>query len=187
MIVSLIAAVAKNGVIGRDNGLPWRLADDMRHFVNTTRGHTVITGRKNYEAMGRALPKRRNIVVSRSTDFAALDAECAQTIEQALEMAEREGDSEVFVIGGGQIYALALPYAHRFYRTILDVPVDGDVFFPEFDETDFDRTLLFRHEADERNECGFSVELLNRTKPPRAFTTEAAGSRPKSGSADPLS
>jgi dihydrofolate reductase len=181
MIVSLIAAVAKNGVIGRDNGLPWRLYDDMRHFVSTTRGHTVITGRKNYDAMGRALPKRRNIVVSRSTDFRATDAECAPTLEQALDMAERAGDSEVFVIGGGQIYALALPYAQRFYRTVLDVPVPGDVFFPEFDETEYERTTLFRHEADERNECGFSVELLSRKTPPASFTTEARRSRPESG------
>jgi dihydrofolate reductase len=169
MLVSLIAAVAKNGVIGRDNTLPWRLDDDMRHFVNTTRGHTVITGRKNYEAMGRALPKRRNIVVSHSLDLELTDAEPAASVEEALILAEAGAEAEAFVIGGGQIYALALPYAHRYYRTRLDVDVPGDVHFPAFDEAEFAHELLFRQEADARNECGFDVELLTRKKLPKDY------------------
>jgi len=169
MLVSLIAAVAKNGVIGRDNALPWRLADDMRHFVTTTRGHVVVTGRKNYEAMGRALPKRRNLVVSRSEAFVVSDAERVSSLEQALIMAEDGGESEVFVIGGGQIYSAALPYAHRFYRTQLDAEVEGDVFFPVVDEAEFSIELMFRQEADLRNECGFTVELLSRKFPPKPY------------------
>jgi dihydrofolate reductase len=180
VIVSLIAAVAKNGVIGRNNDLPWRLADDMRHFVNTTRGHAVITGRKNYDAMGRALPKRRNIVLSRSSDFQPKDAELVGSIGEALILAKEGGETEAFVIGGGQVYELALPYAHRFYRTVLDIEVQGDVFFPAFDEAEFERHVLFRHEADERNECGFTVELLLRKQAPLAFTKEASTLRPES-------
>jgi dihydrofolate reductase len=173
VIVSLIAAVAKNGVIGRNNDLPWRLADDMRHFVNTTRGHTVITGRKNYEAMGKALPKRRNLVLTHSSSFQPSDAEVVRSIEEALVKAEEASETEAFVIGGGQVYELALPYAHRFYRTNLDIDVEGDIYFPELDETLFRRELLFRHEADEKNECGFTVELWTRSSEPLPFKKEA--------------
>ncbi|OQX70150.1 MAG: hypothetical protein B6A08_01355 [Sorangiineae bacterium NIC37A_2] len=171
MLVSLIAAVAQNGVIGRDNQLPFRLADDMRHFVRTTRGHTVISGRLNFDAMGRALPGRTNLVVSRDPSYARPDAVTVPSLEDALHRAKAGGETEAFVIGGGQIYALALPYADRFYRTRVLADVPGDVFFPEFDESEFELEVLSEHERDEKNEHPFRIELLTRRGPARPLSS----------------
>lgn len=165
MLVSLIAAVAENGVIGRDNELPFRLADDMRHFVRTTRGHAVISGRLNFDAMGRALPGRTNFVVSRDASYARPDAITVPSLEEALRRARAAGETEAFVIGGGQIYRLALPYADRLYRTRVLSSVPGDVFFPEFDESEFDLEVLSEQERDEKNEHPFRIELLKRRGP----------------------
>lgn len=162
MKVSLIAAVAENGVIGRDNDLPWRIRDDMLFFVKTTRGHAVIMGRLNFEAMGRPLPGRRNIVVTRDTSYVAEGCETVTAIEEALERAEEGGEDEAFVIGGAQIYRLALPYAHRFYRTRVLAEVRGDVVFPEFSPDDWQVEELFRGEVSLDNEHPFVVELLQR-------------------------
>src|SRR5690606_4280878 len=117
MKVSLIAAVARNGTIGRDNELPWTIKDDMRFFVEKTKGHVVICGRKNFDAMGRPLPHRRNVVISRNPNLRIEGAEVVPSLEQAPLFAERLGEQEAFVIGGAEIYRLALPYAHVFYRT----------------------------------------------------------------------
>lgn len=169
MRVSLIAAVAQNGVIGRNNQLPWRLRDDMRFFVSTTQGHTVITGRKNFEAMGRALPRRTNIVLSR--DPCATFAGCIATadIKSALRIAAAAGEEEAFVIGGGEIYALALPYATRIYRTLLQSHVPGDVFFPVVDFSGWERTELSHHAQDENNEYSYVIERWDRHEPLQDF------------------
>lgn len=166
MKISLIAAVARNGVIGRDNDLPWRIRDDTRFFMQKTTGHHVITGRRNYEAMGRPLPRRPNVVISRDPAF---HAECAvvTTLGEAIELARRAGESEAFVIGGAQIYALALPIADVFYRTRVLADVPGDVVFPPFDESEWDIELESEHAADERNEHAFVIETLTRRVPPR--------------------
>lgn len=173
LCISLIAAVAQRGELGRNNGLPWRLRDDMRFFAQTTRGRTVVTGRKNFDAMGGPLPGRRNIVVTRKPE--AFRQECggqaAGSVEQALRLALAAGETHVFVIGGAQIYAAALPYAHNFYRTRVLAAVEADVFFPPFDEADWRVEELFRHEADARNEHAFVVERLTRESPPRSFAT----------------
>lgn len=169
MIVSLIAAVAQNGVIGRDNNLPFRLADDMAHFVRTTRGHTIISGRLNFDAMGRALPGRTNLVVTRDRSYARPGTTTVASIEEALGLARSGEENEAFVIGGGQIYALALPYAHRIYRTRVFADVQGDVFFPTFDEGEFELSILGEQAAGERNEHAFRIELLTRKATPRAF------------------
>lgn len=173
MIVSLIAAVAQNGVIGRANQLPWKIQDDMRFFVRTTKGHTVVTGRKNYDAMGRALPQRRNIVVTRSQTIFP-DAERAGSIEEALELSEASGEDEVFVIGGAELYRAALPYAHRFYRTSVLSEVPGDVVFPTFDEELFTVEFLFDGEVSSLNEHAFRVEMLSRKTPPLNFSGKAS-------------
>ena len=169
MKVSLIAAVAQNGTIGRHNDLPWKIRDDMRFFMRTTKGHVVITGRKNYEAMGSALKNRTNIVVTRSPEFRTDDAIVAHSIEQALRVAEEHGEREVFVIGGAQIYAMAFPYAHAFYRTTVLADVDGDVKFPDVDVSDWDSATLGSGQADEHNEHAFRIELLTRPKSPRSY------------------
>lgn len=172
MKVSLIAAVAENGVIGRDNDLPWKIRDDMRFFVRTTKGHVVIMGRLNFEAMGRPLPHRRNIVVSRDSGYQAQGCETMTSIEDALLLAEEGGEEEAFVIGGAQIYALAFPYAHRFYRTRVLATVEGDVNFPDVSLEGWTREEVLRGERSDDNEHAFIVELFERDPPERGYRSE---------------
>ncbi len=169
MKVSLIAAVADNGVIGRNNDLPWRIQDDMRFFRETTRGHAVITGRKNFEAMGGALPKRDNYVVTRQPSYVAEGATVCPDVETALRAAEASGETEAFVIGGAQIYDLALPYAHTYYRTRVLAEVDGDTRFPSILESAWSATELSRHDADEQNEHPFIIERLDKRADPEPY------------------
>lgn len=164
MKISLIAAVANNGVIGRNNELPWRLRDDLRFFAGKTTGHHVILGRKNYAAIGRSLPRRPNLVISRDPSYRA-DCPVVSSLEQALDVALAAGESEAFVIGGAQIYALALPLAQTFYRTRVLADVPGDVYFPVFDESEWEAQTLSEHAADERNEYPFVIETLTRRTP----------------------
>ena len=131
--VSLIAALARNRAIGRDNRMPWRLPEDLKRFRRLTMGHAVIMGRKTFESIGSALPGRNNIVITRSRDWTAPGCTVVHSLEAALSAA---GDSkEAFVIGGAQIYALALPLARRLYMTEIDRDFDGDAFFPEVDRS----------------------------------------------------
>lgn len=162
MRVSLIAAVAENGVIGKAGNLPWRLPDEMKFFMRKTTGHHVVTGRGNYEAMGRPLPRRVNIVVTRRPGYSAPGCKLAPDIEHALEIARAAEDDEVFIIGGSEIYRLALPHAHRFYLTRVHGSPDGDVFFPRFDETEFREISSERHEADARHAFAFTFCVLER-------------------------
>ena len=163
MRVSLIAAVARNGVIGRGNALPWRIRDDMRFFIRKTTGHHVITGRKNYEAMGGPLPRRPNIVVSRNRDFRA-KCPVVGSLDAALAMARAAGETEAFIIGGAQLYAAALPIADVFYRTRVLADVPGDVFFPPFGESEWDCLTELEHPADADNEHHFVIETLTRSR-----------------------
>jgi dihydrofolate reductase len=163
MQISLIAAVAANGVIGRNNSLPWRLRDDMRFFQEKTLGHHVIMGRKQYASMGRALPRRHNLVISRNPNFGA-ECPVLTSLERALEQARSAGESEAFIIGGAEIYALALPLADTFYRTRVLADVSGDVFFPRFDEAEWSVTPEREQAADERNEYAFVIETLRRRR-----------------------
>ncbi len=167
MRISLIAAVAQNGVIGKENALPWRLRDDLRFFVQKTLGHHVIMGRKQYASMGRALPRRPNLVISRNPEFQA-DCPVLGRLEQALARARDAGESEAFIIGGAEIYALALPLADTFYRTRVLADVPGDVFFPPFDEREWDVSVVQEQAADERNEHPFVIETLTRRRTPAA-------------------
>ena len=133
-ILSLIAAVARNGVIGIDNRLPWRLPADLKHFKALTLGHTVIMGRKTWESLParfRPLPGRRNIVVTRQPGYAAEGAETATSLDAALALAQDA--PRVFVIGGGELYALALPRAGELVLTEVQAALDGDVRFPPVD------------------------------------------------------
>jgi dihydrofolate reductase len=163
MKVSLIAAVGSNGVIGRANAVPWRLRDDLRFFVQKTQGHHVIMGRKQYESVGHSLPRRPNLVISRNPDFSA-DCPVVPSLERALELARAAGEDEAFVIGGGEIYALALPLADTFYRTRVLADVPGDVFFPRFEEREWQVRRLSEQAADERNEHPFVIEELTRQR-----------------------
>jgi dihydrofolate reductase len=133
--VTIIAAVARNGVIGRDNTLPWRLPADLRRFKALTLGHTLVMGRKTFQSIGRALPGRTTVVVSRGGGgFAAPDGvRVAGSLDDALEGARAAGETEAFVAGGGEIYRVAIARADRLQLTRIDADVAGDATFPEFD------------------------------------------------------
>ena len=129
--LTLIVARARNGVIGRDGALPWRLPEDLAHFKRTTMGHPIVMGRKTWESIGRPLPGRRSIVVSRQPGFEATGAEVAESLDAALALCA--GAEEVFVIGGAQLYAEALPRADRLIVTEIDADFEGDTHFPATD------------------------------------------------------
>lgn len=135
MIISLIAAMGENRVIGVEGRLPWHLPSDFRFFKATTLGHDVVMGRKTFESMGKALVGRHNIVVSRNPNLRLPDADVASSLEAALKLADPA--SEVFIAGGAEIYRLALPIADRIYMTIIHAEFEGDTFFPEFPESEW--------------------------------------------------
>ncbi len=169
MIISAIAAVAENGVIGRESDLPWHLPDDMKFFQRTTRGHHVITGRKNYEtipAKYRPLKDRVNIVVTRNADYDAPGAVVVHSIKAALELARKANETEVFIIGGGQIYLEAFEndLVDRLYITEVHAEVVGDTRFPSVDPAKWKEHGREFHPADERHEIGFSFVLLERDR-----------------------
>ena len=137
MHISLVWAMAENRVIGRDNTLPWRLPDDMRHFMNTTMGKPVLMGRKTFESMKSALPGRTNIVMTRDPNWHREGVKVVADLDAGIELAESQGlidgVDEIMIIGGAEIYALALPRATRLYLTQVHAEPKGDVFFPELD------------------------------------------------------
>ena len=144
--VALIAAVARNGVIGVDNRLPWRLVDDLRRFRALTSGHSIIMGRKTWESLGKPLPDRQNIVVTRQREFRAPGAEIAASLETALAVASRP--EPVFVIGGEALYREALPLADKLYLTEIHRDFEGDARFPGYARSAWRETLRETHRAD---------------------------------------
>lgn len=169
MIVSAIAAVADNGTIGISGDLPWHLPDDMKYFMETTRGHHVITGRKNYESIPekfRPLKDRVNIVVTRNEDFQAPGAFVMGSLEEALAKSEADGEQETFIIGGGQIYkeAFSAKLVHRIYLTLVHADVAGDTHFPMIDPADWTEASRSYHPADDRHAHGFSFVVLERVE-----------------------
>jgi dihydrofolate reductase len=163
--ISLIAAVSENGVIGAQNRLPWHLPDDLRHFRAITTGHTVITGRRNYDSIGKPLPNRRNIVITHQRGYEAPGCLVAHSLEEALALAS--GESEVFVIGGAQLYAQALPLAARLYLTEVHATVTGDTYFPTLERDNWQETAREPHAADERHAHAFSFVVLERKRKPQ--------------------
>ena len=154
MTVSLIVAYATNRTIGRDNALPWKLPGDLAHFKRTTMGCPVVMGRKTWESLGRALPGRRNIVITRQAGYQAAGAETATSLAQALEMTR--DSAEVFVIGGAQVYEQSLHLASRIVATEVHADVEGDAFFPELDASIWRETS--RNSQPQEN--GLSYDLV---------------------------
>lgn len=154
MIVSLIVAYATNRTIGKDNHLPWRLPGDLAHFKRTTMGCPVVMGRKTWESLGRPLPGRRNIVITRQAAYDAAGAEVAASLEQALEMTK--DTDEVFVIGGAQIYEQALAVADRIVATEVHAEVEGDAFFPALDPRTWQETARDKQPAEQ----GLNYDLV---------------------------
>ena len=165
MIISMIAAVATNRVIGKDNDLVWRLPDDMKYFMETTQNHFVIMGRKNYESIPhkyRPLPNRVNIIVTRQEDYKAPDCVITNTIEEAIDYAKEQNQEEVFVIGGGQIYKQSLPLAHKLYITEIKEHFDGDTYFPDYDPRQWDELSRKHHGKDEKHKHDFDFVIYKR-------------------------
>jgi dihydrofolate reductase len=162
--ISLIAAIGKNGVIGRGLEIPWRLPADQQRFKQLTLGRSLIMGRKTHESIGRPLPGRRNIIVSRQPGYAAAGCEVATSFEHALTLA---GDGEVFVIGGADLYRAALPLADRLYLTWVDLAPEGDVLFPAYVEEDWDVIERLDGARDERNVHAHTYVTLARRQPRR--------------------
>lgn len=162
MIISSLVAVSKNGVIGKDNDIPWYLPADLAYFKKTTIQHTIIMGRKTYESIGRPLPKRTNIIVTRNPYFASSHCLVAHSVAEALEMAHERGEDEVFIIGGGKIFDISYELWDRLYLTEVDVEVDGDVFFTEINLDDWNLISEDRHQKDEKNEFDYTFKVYER-------------------------
>jgi dihydrofolate reductase len=160
--LELIVAVAENDAIGRANQLPWRLPADLRHFKALTLGKTVLMGRKTYASIGKALPGRINVVLTRSTDFDPGDCRVAGSLDEACRAAGT--DAELLVIGGAEIYALCLPFATRIHLTLVHAWVaDGDTFFNGWREPEWREVSRERHEADAAHSAAYSFITLERT------------------------
>lgn len=145
MSLSMIAAVGKNNELGKNNDLIWHFKEDMRFFKATTMGHPVVMGRKTFESLPKALPGRRNIVITANPHYAPEGAETAGSLTEALALA---GEGEAFIIGGGSIYAAALPLCDKLYLTEIEADCpDADTFFPSFDKTQYTREVLAAYEA----------------------------------------
>ncbi len=165
MIISLIAAVAKNGVIGGGNTLLWNLPRDMKHFRDKTRGHTVIMGRKTFESIGKALPNRTNIVITRDVNYSRPDITVVGSLEEALRIAgleqgrefeENQDEVEVFVIGGGEIYKQAMDKANKLYITEVHQDFEGDTMFPYIDMAIWHETSREDFGPDDENNIPYS-------------------------------
>ena len=157
--ISLVVAIARNGVIGRDNDLAWRISSDLKRFKALTMGKPILMGRKTWDSIGRPLPGRRSLVLTRDRSLAIPGATVVHDWDTALTAA---GDDELMVVGGAEIYKLALPRADRLHLTEVDAAPEGDAYFPPFDRSAFRETLREAHEAGERDEFAFRFVDLER-------------------------
>jgi dihydrofolate reductase len=165
-LVSLIVAMAQNGVIGRENALPWRLPEDLRRFRSFTLGKPILMGRKTFDSIGRPLPGRVNLVLTRDRRWLAAGVTAVHSVEEALTQA---GSSEELVaIGGAEIYRLVLPFARRIYLTHVHADVEGDIYFPDFDPTQWADVECSMHPADDDHAYPITFVTLERRNAPEA-------------------
>ena len=162
MIVSAIVAVAQNGVIGAEGQIPWYLPADLAWFKKTTLGHHIIMGRNSFHSIGRPLPKRTNIVVTRDPFFSAEGVVVAHSIEEALGVAFDNGETEAFIIGGGQIYRESIDLWDKLYLTEVKTAPEGDVHFPETDNSEWNEIWREERPADDKNEFDCTFRVLER-------------------------
>jgi dihydrofolate reductase len=164
MTVSIIAILAANDVIGRDNKLPWHMPADLKRFKALTMGHHLIMGRKTFDSIGKPLPGRINVVVTRNVDFSPEGVAVARSLEEAIGKAEAAGDDEIFIAGGAEIFAQALHRAGRMHLTRLHAEFEGDTFFPEFDDVNEWKLVDAEHfEPDEKNAYPYSFLTYERS------------------------
>lgn len=163
-MISIIVAIAENRAIGKDNQLLWRLSTDLKHFKTLTSGHAIIMGRKTFESIGKPLPNRTNIVITRS-DKVSDDASVlvADSIDKAIELAKQaEGADEIFIVGGGNIYEQALNITDKIYLTEVKVSIKGDTFFPELNPAEWQEVSRIAYQKNEKNEYDFDIVELER-------------------------
>lgn len=163
MLVSLVVAMDEAGVIGRDNGLPWRLPEDLKRFKALTMGKPILMGRKTFESIGKALPGRQNIVLTRSPSWRHDGVDTVHSLDEALALVSEA--EEVAVIGGEEIFKLALPVARRIYLTEVHARVEGDTVFPSFDRSKWQETERSEHRVDERHVYAMTFSTLEMGKP----------------------
>lgn len=165
MRVSLVVAASENGVIGSSGGIPWRLPDDQQIFKKLTMNHCILMGRKTHESIGRLLPGRTTLVLSRRTDLTIEGAHVVASLSDAESLALDLNEEELFVVGGEAVYALALPQADRIYMTRVHAEIEGDVHMPaprDLSELGFERVRAEPHQRDERNQYDFTFECWQR-------------------------
>ncbi|WP_295673441.1 dihydrofolate reductase [uncultured Mucilaginibacter sp.] len=159
MNISIVVAISENHVIGKDNKLLWYLPNDLKHFKEITSGHTVIMGRKTYESVGKPLPRRRNIIITRQA-ISIEGCEVVNSIEAALALCADE--EEVFIVGGAEIYKQSMHLTDRIYLTIVHKVYDGDSFFPEINKSEWREVSREDHQPDEKNAIPYSFITLER-------------------------
>jgi dihydrofolate reductase len=162
MIISCIVATAHENVIGKNNQIPWYLPADLKYFKKVTTGHHIIMGRNCFESIGRPLPNRTNIIITRDAFFMSSNCLIARSIKEALEIAMENSEEEAFIIGGGQIYEQSQGLWDKLYLTEVDVKVDGDVFFPAIDPNEWTMMSEECHQKDEKNEFDYCFRLYDR-------------------------
>ncbi len=162
MIISCIVAVAKKNVIGKDNDIPWYLPADLKYFKKVTTGKPIVMGRKCYKSIGRPLPNRTNIIVTRDPFFISTNCLIAHSIEEALSLAVDLGEDEIFIIGGGMIYEQTMEFWDKLYITEVDLEVDGDIVFPEINKEQWTLENEEMHKADEKNVYNYTFKVYKR-------------------------
>lgn len=163
-MIALVVAMAENGVIGNANRLPWHLPADLKHFKAVTMGKPILMGRKTYESIGRPLPGRRNLVLTRNADFSAPGVETVRTLDEAIE--RTAAAAELMIIGGAELYRLALPRAQRIHLTRVHAPIAGDTRFPPCDWSEWREAGRGQHAADEQNVYAMTFLTLERAPSP---------------------
>lgn len=158
MIVSIVVAISENNAIGKDNQLIWHLPADLKHFKEITSGHSIIMGRKTYDSIGKALPNRRNIVITRNESLKIPNVELCNSLEAALSLCENE--DEVFVIGGAEIFEQACSLAEKIYLTRVHANYEADTFFPQIDAAKWTETAVEHHLADAKNAVDYTFSTL---------------------------
>lgn len=161
MMISFIVAMDKNRVIGKNNQLPWHLPADLQFFKRVTMGHPIVMGRKTHESIGRPLPGRKNIIVTRNKEYHSQGCLVIHTIEELLDYAQKQNE-EIFLIGGSELFKATFPYADRLYITKIEHEFEGDTFFPEFEQSNWNILSLEKGTQDEKNPYEFSFMTLER-------------------------
>jgi len=164
MITSIIVAASENNVIGKDNRLPWHLPADLKYFKYTTWGLPIIMGRKTFESIGKPLPGRENIIITRNNDYKATGATVVTSITDAIKMAESLDVKEMFIIGGAELFKSTMDLVQKIYLTRVHTVVDGDVFFPSLKNENWKMTSEIKMEPDEKNEFPLSFQVWEKLK-----------------------